>query len=187
MSRLPIACALLAASLASPLAAQSSFVRESTLGFLAHGRAADGTTSLFAIDRASGIVRHAALNADGSLTWSDPYPSGVSGIAAAALWRSQGSTEDRLAVTAPDHNRIESPASPSASPRNPPASSRSPKPPSRTPFLTASPSPPSSSPTPAWPHRRLADPRRRHRDAQRPGAEAPGRCQNEMLASVRAR
>jgi hypothetical protein len=115
MSRLTIACALLAASLASPLAAQSSFVRESTLGFLAHGRAADGTTSLFAIDRASGIVRHAALNADGSLTWSDPYPSGVSGIAAAALWRSQGSTEDRLAVTAPDHNRIESPASPSAS------------------------------------------------------------------------
>jgi hypothetical protein len=40
MSRFPIACAPPAPNLASPPAAQSSFVRESTLGFLAHGRSA---------------------------------------------------------------------------------------------------------------------------------------------------
>lgn len=95
--------------MAAPLAAQTHFVRENAQEILAQGQTMDGRTQLFSVDRSTGVLRRAVMNAAGTLTWTAAEPSGVAGITGAGLWLAAPADGDRLVLAAPDHNRLESP------------------------------------------------------------------------------
>ncbi len=95
--------------MAAPLAAQTYFVRENAQELLAQGQTQDGRTQLFSVDRETGVLRRAVMNAAGILTWTPAEPSGVAAITGAGIWRATPAGGDHLVLAAPDHNRLESP------------------------------------------------------------------------------
>ena len=93
-----------------PAAAQTAFVQENSEGFFATGSQGPGTR-VHLVDKVSGQVRTGLVNGvTGGIAWEGPFASGVQDATGAALWRtSAGTGVDLLALTSPDHNRVEVP------------------------------------------------------------------------------
>ena len=88
--------------------AQLSFTYETDKVLTAAGdfAIADGRKDLIVADRLTGNLTFGQQNADGSLTWSAPEPSGMTGLTGLAVDRFEGGTTDRAALTAPAANRV---------------------------------------------------------------------------------
>jgi WD40-like Beta Propeller Repeat len=87
--------------------ARSAAVSETAFEFLSSGDFnGDGRIDALVLDKATGNARVGYQNADGTLTWAAPVPSGVAQAGSLAVGRFVQTNRDSIAVTSVEFNRI---------------------------------------------------------------------------------
>ncbi len=99
---------LLFLALACTASGQLPFTYETEYVLTSSGdfTSADGRRDVTVVDRTSGLVTLGIQQASGSFVWTDPEPSGISGVTGLAVGAFNGGSSDVVAVTAPQANRI---------------------------------------------------------------------------------
>ena len=87
--------------------AATAFVYDTSTEILTTGDFnGDGTADVLVLDKNTGNLRAGFLDAGGNIFWSAPLVSGVENATACAVGKFLNFTQDAVAVTAPDFNRI---------------------------------------------------------------------------------
>ena len=87
--------------------ARSATVDETAFEFLSSGDFnGDGRIDAIVLDKATGNARVGYQNANGTLTWAAPVPSGVAQAGSLAVGRFVQTNRDSIAVTSVEFNRI---------------------------------------------------------------------------------
>ncbi len=99
-----LVCALVLLAAAS---ARSAAVSETAFEFFSSGDFnGDGRLDAIVLDKATGNARVGYQNADGTLTWAAPVPSGMAQAGSLAVGRFVHTNRDSIAVTSVEFNRI---------------------------------------------------------------------------------